>query len=55
MPYDLEIIAFPTVADLWSWLEQHHARHPGVWGQLQKASSQRPSIGFHDLLEAGIA
>jgi uncharacterized protein YdeI (YjbR/CyaY-like superfamily) len=29
--------------------------HPGVWVKLQKASSGMPSVGFHELLEAGIA
>jgi hypothetical protein len=28
---DLEIIAFSTVEKLWSWLEHHHATHPGAW------------------------
>jgi len=37
-----------------SWLEHHHATHPGAWVQLQKASSAVASIGFHDPLEAGI-
>jgi len=55
MSDDLEIIAFSTVEKLWSWLEHHHATHPGVWVQLQKASSAAASIGLHDLLEAGIA
>ena len=54
MSDDLEIIAFSTVEKLWSWLEHHHATHPGAWVQLQKASSAVASIGFHDLLEAGI-
>lgn len=52
---DLEIIAFVTVEQLWSWLELHHATHPGAWVQLQASRSSVPSIGFHDLLEAGIA
>ena len=55
MSDDLEIIAFSTVEELWSWLEHHHATHPGVWVQLQKASRAEASVGFHDLLEAGIA
>jgi len=53
MSDDLEIIAFSTVEKLWSWLEHHHATHPGVWVQLQKACSAVASIGLHDLLEAG--
>jgi uncharacterized protein YdeI (YjbR/CyaY-like superfamily) len=55
MSDDLEIIAFSTVEKLWSWLEHHHATHPGAWVQLQKASRAVASIGLHDLLEAGIA
>lgn len=55
MADELEIIAFATVEQLWSWLEHHHATHPGVWVQLQKVGSGVPSVGFHDLLEGGIA
>ena len=52
---DLDIIAFASAGELWSWLADHHHTHPGVWVQLQKASSNRPSASFHDVLEAGIA
>jgi uncharacterized protein YdeI (YjbR/CyaY-like superfamily) len=55
MAGDLQIVAFPTAGELWSWLERHHDVHPGVWVELQKAGSTAPSVGFHDLLEAGIA
>lgn len=55
MPDELQIVSFPTVQHLWSWLERHHDAHPGVWVELQKAGSPEASIGFHDLLEAGIA
>lgn len=55
MPNELEVVQFPTTADLWHWLDQHHATHPGVWVQLQKSGSRLPSISFRDLLEAGIA
>lgn len=55
MADDLDIISFSTVEELWSWLEDHHATHPGVWVRLQNARSAVASIGFHDLLEAGIA
>jgi uncharacterized protein YdeI (YjbR/CyaY-like superfamily) len=52
---ELDIIAFASAGELWSWLPEHHLTHPGVWVQLQKASSNRPSASFHDILEAGIA
>jgi uncharacterized protein YdeI (YjbR/CyaY-like superfamily) len=55
MPQELEIISFATVRQLWSWLELHHATHPGVWVHLQKTNSAEPSVSFHDVLEAGIA
>ncbi|MFL6081233.1 MAG: YdeI/OmpD-associated family protein [Ornithinibacter sp.] len=51
----LEVVSFATAAELWSWLEANHATHPGVWVRLQKVGSDVPSVGFHDLLEAGIA
>lgn len=55
MADDLEIMAFPTTQVLWAWLEANHTTHPGVWVRLQKVGSPVPSVGFHDLLEAGIA
>ncbi|HEY0216648.1 MAG TPA: hypothetical protein VGC57_09680 [Cellulomonas sp.] len=55
MADELETVAFPTVDALWSWLGEHHRSHPGVWVRLEKTSSSRPSVSFHDLLEAGIA
>ncbi|WP_345803299.1 hypothetical protein AAIB33_09530 [Microbacterium sp. AZCO] len=55
MTTDPEIVSFSTVAELWSWLECNHDGHPGVWVRLQKVGSDEPSVGFHDLLEAGIA
>lgn len=55
MNEDLEIISFVSVEELWNWLAVEHSRHPGCWVRLQKNRSTVPSIGFHDLLEAGIA
>ena len=52
---ELEIVSFASAERLWSWLELHHATHPGVWVQLQKANSHVASVSFHELLEAGIA
>lgn len=55
VPDELEVISFASVERLWSWLELHHATHPGVWVPLQKTNSVEASVSFHDLLEAGIA
>lgn len=55
MPDELEVVSFATTEELWAWLAVHHTDHPGVWVRLQKVSSPVPSVGFHDLLEAGIA
>jgi uncharacterized protein YdeI (YjbR/CyaY-like superfamily) len=55
MPEELEVVAFATVDELWSWLARHGDGHPGVWVRLQRTGSAVPSITFHDLLEAGIA
>ena len=52
---DLEIVAFASSRVLWAWLERNHADHPGAWVRLSKARSSRPSVDFHELLEAGIA
>lgn len=49
------VLSFANVEELWTWLAHHHDRHPGGWALLQKSGSVVPSIGFHDLLEAGIA
>jgi len=51
----LEIVAFATAEELWGWLAEHHGSHPGAWVRLQKAGSPVPSVGFPDLLEAGLA
>lgn len=50
-----DVLSFADAEELWAWLANHHETHPGGWVQLQKAGSVVPSIGFHDLLEAGIA
>lgn len=55
MSDELQIVSFSTVDELWSWLGRHHDAHPGVWVELQKSGSAVPSVGFGDLLEAGIA
>lgn len=52
---NLEIISYRTVEELWSWLGKHHQTHPGVWVRLQRATSTEASVGFNDVLEAGIA
>ncbi len=44
MADDLEIIAFATVGQLWSWLEDHHATHQGAWVQVQASGSTGVSI-----------
>src|SRR5665647_3457298 len=54
MSDDLEIIAFSTVEKLWSWLEHHHATHPGVWVQLQEPSGAGSPVGVQALVEVGI-
>ncbi|MFT3900216.1 MAG: hypothetical protein QM728_08240 [Gordonia sp. (in: high G+C Gram-positive bacteria)] len=55
MPDQLERRSFATVDELWDWLATHHESHPGLWVVLEKVTSTKQSIGFHDLLEAGIA
>lgn len=48
-------MTFASADDLWTWLTVHHDDHPGLWVALPKAGNPTLSIGFHDLLEAGIA
>ena len=55
VPDDLDTISFASSEQLWAWLDSHHATHPGVWVQMQKATSLVACVSFNDLLEAGIA
>ena len=55
MADELAVVAFTDRRELWEWLERNAATHPGVWVRLERAGSDRPSVGFPDLLEAGIA
>lgn len=50
-----DVLEFADVAGLWAWLAAHHDSHPGGWVRLSKARSTRPSVSFHELLEAGLA
>ncbi|MDF1489545.1 YdeI/OmpD-associated family protein [Tessaracoccus caeni] len=52
---ELDHRSFESVDELWAWLTENHQSHPGLWVVLQKKGSLKPSITFHDLLEAGIA
>lgn len=51
----LEVVSFEDVDRLRAWLDEVGATHPGVWVRLQRATSTRPSVTFHDLLVEGIA
>lgn len=55
MASELERRSFTTAADLWAWLAEHHADHPGLWVVVEKRGSATPSVTFDELLEAGIA
>jgi len=33
---ELDILDFATTVELWSWLEEHHESHPGLWVRLQE-------------------
>lgn len=55
MTDELEVRGFATTEELWSWLAKHHETHPGLWVRLSRTGSGRPSVTFHELLEAGIA
>lgn len=48
-----DVLSFADAQELWAWLANHHETQHGGW--VQKAGIVVPSIGFHDLLEAGIA
>jgi len=52
---DLDIVEFATTDEMWAWLAEYASSHPGVWVRLQKSGRPKPSVSFHDLLEAGIA
>lgn len=37
--HDLDVMAFATADELWSWPEQQPATHAGIWVRLQKVGS----------------
>ena len=49
MPKDeRESIAFRNAADLSAWLTRHHQRSSGVWVQIFKKGSGKPSVTWTD-------
>ena len=44
MTEELEVVAFESVDQLWTWLAGNHATHPGVWVRLQTTRSAVPSV-----------
>ncbi len=53
----IPVVWFESAAMLWGWLEERGTRRddPGVWVRLPRSGDPRPSVTFHELLEAGIA
>ncbi|MFT4286934.1 YdeI/OmpD-associated family protein [Nocardioides sp.] len=50
-----EIVTFTTTAELWAWLTERPATHPGVWVRLGRSRGRLRTISFEELLEAGLA
>jgi hypothetical protein len=53
----IPIFEFETTRALWDWLAERGTSRSdvGVWVALPRSGSERRSVNFHDLLEAGIA
>ena len=51
----LPVLAFAGPRDWAAWLEQHHARAPGVWLKLAKKGSGVASVTYAEALEVALA
>lgn len=51
----LPIVHFRDAASFERWLEEHHARSPGVWLQLAKKGAALPTLSYAEAVDAGLA
>jgi uncharacterized protein YdeI (YjbR/CyaY-like superfamily) len=51
---DAPILSFESGAALRRWLGEHHASSDGIWIQLCKVSSGRPTVTFLEVLDEGL-
>jgi uncharacterized protein YdeI (YjbR/CyaY-like superfamily) len=48
------IIAFATAAKFRTWLDRHHAAHPGIWLQIAKKDSGVRSVTYAEALDEAL-
>ena len=49
-----EVRRFRTQAELEKWLEDHHAQSRGVWLQVAKKESPRPTLTYAEAVESAL-
>lgn len=52
---DLPVLEFGGQEDWEAWLEEHHARSPGVWVKIAKNGSQTRTVSYTQALAAAIS
>ena len=55
LPTDRPILSFPTRDAFARWLEEEHARAPGIWLKLAKKGTRLPSITYVEAVEVARA
>jgi uncharacterized protein YdeI (YjbR/CyaY-like superfamily) len=51
---ELPQLAFATVAEFESWLEEHHAAEPGCWVMIAKKGTGAVSISYEESVESAV-
>lgn len=54
MPADLPVVPFATTDELEAWLDEHHARAPGVAIKLAKKGSGIPSVTHDEAVKVAL-
>ncbi len=49
---ELPELAFATVAELESWLAEHHATSPGCWVKIAKKGTKVASVTYEEVVES---
>jgi len=51
---DLPVLGFDDQAGWESWLDEHHARSPGIWLKIAKSGSGRRTASYAEALDVAI-
>lgn len=52
--HSLPTLLFETQRDWEAWLEVHHADAPGVWLQIAKKATDKPSVSYAEALDSAL-